>query len=601
MCPDSPLPNQDLRPKEEPSSLRPTAIARRWAVVLVTALMIIAALHLKVSWNRANSAAERMLTALTRTLEYQVDTSLRSIDILLQEAAQRIDPDDWPNRELVQWFQGRLGAFPEIRHMVVFGRHGQNSRIVLQADGVMNVPLNAWDREHFQFHLKNPGTNTLNIGTPVINLLDGKPIIPLSRPIVTDKGEFLGIVAVSFDPMFLVEALGKLLVEDAGGISIIRRDGIFLARLPNPESSFGRSAALSPLFQQHLPAAPSGMARFISVTDGNAKIVSYGTLERYPVVATIGMTESTAFADFHREAIWIAVVVVTLSAALFWLAFLSDRRDYARRLLAAKLERQSHVLEDQVLERTRHLRQAQEDAEIKARQLAVSNADLEQFAHVAAHDLQEPLRSITSFVQLLQHRYRGKLDHEANEFIGYAVSGAKRMQRQLLDLLAYSHIRSQGGAFSEIAIADAVAGALKQLNSEIQQSGAKIHVGSLPTLTADRDQMVTLFRNLISNAVKYHRPDHPSTVDIGSETDESTGGWAFWVRDDGIGIEPQYAERIFIIFQKLHGRDHDFGTGIGLAICKRIIERHAGRIWVEPSPGQGATFRFTLPKSPPGE
>ncbi|CUW40333.1 putative Two-component sensor histidine kinase [Magnetospirillum sp. XM-1] len=582
-------------------SLRPSTIARRWALALITVLVVIAAIHLKAAWNRANSNAERLLTALTRTLEHQVDTSLRSIDNLLLEASQRVDPARWPDPSLVQWFQSRLGAFPEIRQMVVFGQDGKNSGIILQANGILNFPVDISDREHFQDHVGNPRSNTLNIGVPVLSRIDNHPTIPLSRAIVDTEGRFKGVVSAAFDPMFLVEVLEKLLIEEPGGISVIRRDGIFLARLPEPETSLGRSTAMSPLFQKYLPQAPSGVVRFVSVTDGNAKIVSYGTLERYPVVATIGVTQATAFAEFHREAAWVAAVVITLSAALFWLATLSDRREYSRRLLAASLERQSHVLEEQVAERTRHLRITQAAAEEKARQLAVANADLEQFTHVAAHDLQEPLRSITSFVQLLQHRYRNRLDVEANEFIDYTVAGTKRMQQQLLDLLAYSQIRSRGNIFVPVDMNSVAAEAGNLLAGEIGRYGATLHVGDLPTLTADREQMVTLFENLIANAVKYHRPDHPSAVDVGAEIDEVSGGWTFWVRDDGIGIEPQYAERIFTIFQKLHGREEDEGTGIGLAICKRIVERHGGRIWVEPSPGGGATFRFTLPTIPPGE
>ncbi len=582
--------------------MRPSTIARRWAAALIAVLVIIAAVHLEAAWERSNSNAERLLTALTRTLEHQVDTSLRSIDNLLLEGSQRIDPERWPDDpNLIRWFQSRLGAFPEISQLVVFGQDGKNSGTVLQADGILDLHLNISDREHFQIHQGNPGSNALNISMPVLNRIDGRPTIPLSRPIADADGRFKGVVSVAFDPMFLVKALEKLLIEEPGGISVIRRDGIFLARLPDPETSLGRSTAMSPLFQTYLPQAPSGVVRFVSVTDGNDKIVSYGTLDRYPVVVTIGMTRKTAFADFHREAAWIAAVVITLSAALFWLATLSDRREYSRRLLAASLERQSHVLEEQVADRTRHLRITQAAAEEKARQLAVANADLEQFTHVAAHDLQEPLRSITSFVQLLQHRYRNRLDLEANEFIDYTVAGTKRMQQQLLDLLAYSQIRSQGYSFASVNLNAVAAEAKDMLAEEIGRHGAALHIGDLPTLTADREQMVTLFENLIANAAKYHRPGHPSSIDVGAEIDEVSGGWTFWVRDDGIGVEPQYAERIFTIFQKLHGREEDEGTGIGLAICKRIVERHGGSIWVEPSPGGGATFRFTLPVAPPGE
>ncbi len=225
-------------------------------------------------------------------------------------------------------------------------------------------------------------------------------------------------------------------------------------------------------------------------------------------------------------------------------------------------------------------------------ELARSNADLEQFAYVASHDLQEPLRMVASYTQLLARRYRGKLDDEADEFIEFAVDGANRMQDLIRDLLAFSRVGTQGKPLVDTDC-DAVAQrALTNLKVAIEESGAHVMVDRLPTVSADADQLVQVLQNLIANAIKFHGEEPPQVQVSASRGD---GEWVFAVRDNGIGLDAQYADRIFIIFQRLHGRGEFAGTGIGLALCKKIVSRHGGRIWVESEPGKGSTFSFTLP------
>ena len=235
---------------------------------------------------------------------------------------------------------------------------------------------------------------------------------------------------------------------------------------------------------------------------------------------------------------------------------------------------------------------AEEELQLTMDRLSRSNEELEQFAHIASHDLQEPLRMVSSYTQLLERRYKDKLDSDANEFIGYAVDGAKKMQTQINDLLAYSRITTQGTLFEATNCADIFDNAVSNLAAMIGESGAMVTREILPTLPADASQLVSVFQNLIGNGIKYHG-DQPPRIQVSAV--ESGDEWLFSFKDNGIGIESEFAERIFVVFQRLHSQAKYGGTGIGLAICKKVIERHGGRIWVESEPGKGSTFYFTLP------
>jgi PAS domain S-box-containing protein len=221
-----------------------------------------------------------------------------------------------------------------------------------------------------------------------------------------------------------------------------------------------------------------------------------------------------------------------------------------------------------------------------------SNRELEQFAYIASHDLQEPLRMVSSYTQLLARRYEDQLDQDARDFITFAVEGAERMQRLINDLLAYSRVGTRGQAFLETDSGHVLEQALANLRPAIEESAAVITHDALPTIVVDESQLMQVFQNLVGNAIRF-RADTPPVIHVGAQRRD--GEWLFSVSDNGIGIEPQYHDRIFIIFQRLHPRDEYPGTGIGLALCKRIVERHGGRIWVESELGQGATFSFTIP------
>lgn len=225
-------------------------------------------------------------------------------------------------------------------------------------------------------------------------------------------------------------------------------------------------------------------------------------------------------------------------------------------------------------------------------ELRRSNAELQQFAYVASHDLQEPLRMVTSYLQLLERRYKNHLDADAYDFIEFAVDGARRMKQLINDLLAYSRVGTRGKPFEPTDCEAVVRQVLADLQLTIADSGAQITLDPLPTVMGDDAQLAQLFQNLLSNALKF-RNEQPPQIHVGAK--QGQDGWTFWVQDNGIGLEPDYADRIFVIFQRLHSRTEYPGTGIGLAICKKIVERHGGRIWVESGLGPGTTFYFTIP------
>jgi signal transduction histidine kinase len=306
--------------------------------------------------------------------------------------------------------------------------------------------------------------------------------------------------------------------------------------------------------------------------------------------------------DLVDESVALVTSLLLLMGVLFISPLFLTIKQAAAALLLSKEE-----LEVQVGKRTAELRETNAhlavelDERRRAEQLLAhytedlkrSNAALEEFAYVASHDLQEPLRMVASFTQLLAKRYRGKLDQDADEFISYAVDGATRMQKLIQDLLAYSRVGTRGKPLILTDCNIIFDQARANLFKASEESGAQVSSGPLPIVYGDEVQLVQLFQNLIANALKF-RGEAPPVIQVTAQDDEEA--WRFAVRDNGIGIALAHQDRIFKIFQRLHHRSDYPGTGIGLAICKKIVERHGGRLWVESEEGQGATFFFAIPK-----
>ncbi len=238
------------------------------------------------------------------------------------------------------------------------------------------------------------------------------------------------------------------------------------------------------------------------------------------------------------------------------------------------------------------LQQAEELA-LLAQDLERSNAELKKFAYVASHDLQEPLNQVANFVELLAMRYDDELDEDAKEFIGFAVDGVSLMQTLIDDVLVYSKVDLKGIEWELTEVETALHKALSNLRGRISETGAEITYDSMSTIVADSTQLMQLFQNLLGNAIKFKKQDETPQIHVGVQRQEDN--WLFSAQDNGIGCDPQFADRIFVIFQRLHTRDEYPGSGMGLAICKKIVECHRGQIWVESELGKGATFFFTIP------
>ena len=270
-----------------------------------------------------------------------------------------------------------------------------------------------------------------------------------------------------------------------------------------------------------------------------------------------------------------------------------DGSDFPIEIMLSPLESTEGVLVTAAIRDITERKKSEQQLVKTVGELKRSNDELQQFAYVASHDLQEPLRMVASYTQLLAKRYKGRLDSDADEFIAFAVDGSNRMQGLIQDLLAYSRAGTNGKALHEISSEKALKDALANLRAAIQESGAVVTHDSLPAIITDDTQLVQVFQNLVGNAIKYRSAEDPR-VHV-SATKNGGSEWTFSVRDNGLGIDPQYFERIFVLFQRLHGREEFKGTGIGLTICKKIVERLGGRIWVESQLEKGSTFHFALP------
>lgn len=407
--------------------------------------------------------------------------------------------------------------------------------------------------------------------------------IAFTAPILGAHGEFEGAVT-SRVPLENLRAI----IDQGGGFQdgeqpydwlLLDRRGVVVSERNQAEEmnvnllTMGLPSAVAAAADRQKPGFVEELHqhRQIQVVTGYARTQGYGNFSGFNWTVLVRLDRERAYAPINRLIWTVGGIGLLLMAPLtgfgIWTSWKIDR------------ERRGLVEARQALERS-------------VAELARSNAELQQFAFVASHDLQEPLRMVASYTQLLAKRYKGKLDADADEFIGYAVDGANRMRQLIQDLLAYSRVNAEEESFEPTSVEAIVDAALRNVQGAIEESQAMVTRDPLSTVRGNEKQLLQLFQNLLSNALKFRGEQSPCVHVSAKRHDHE---WLFSVRDNGIGIDPQYADRIFIVFQRLHTIAEYPGTGIGLAICKKIVERHGGRMWVESQLGKGATFYFTIP------
>lgn len=460
----------------------------------------------------------------------------------------------------------------------------------------------------YEFYKRLEGGEDLVASDLMPSWITGRPIFIVGKRIKDLSGGSTGMLLSVVYPDVFGQQVLSIRLDPADFISLF--DSMGTVVFSNQPSRMGMTwtARQDPALQEAL-AGREAQGRVISPDTGQHRLVARVPIPSTGWAAGASVALSAVASPLLRSILMATAVLAVVTALCVLVVLQISRRivvplyklrEHAHRIGEGHLERHEPIrgplelqelgaalngMSEQLAAARTALEQANED-------LRRSNRDLEQFAYIASHDLQEPLRAVGGFVTLLQQRYRGSLDEKADRYIGEIVDGVSRMQALINGLLEYSRVGMRGGDLQSAPAGAALDEALANLRASIEQSGAVVTSEPLPTVCADPAQLTRLFQNLVGNAIKF-RSEQPPQVHVGAEHRDHE--WLFSVRDNGIGIDPQYADRIFMIFQRLHTRDKYPGTGIGLAVCKRIVERHGGRIWVESQPGQGSTFYFSVP------
>lgn len=468
---------------------------------------------------------------------------------------------------------------------------------------ITRIPTNT------EWFTKAVSEGSFYFGSYRLGLVTGATEFSLSFP-VEDNGAVKSVLSTTFNlSWFRAIAAGSQLPEGTT-LTVLDSSGKILAMYPDAGDWIGKSIGRSKAVEM-MQSNNDGMFRAIGL-DGEKRLFGFTTMtgQGTNLRLMVGIPEKLAMEPvkkvFFYIGVWIVfstIVLITawVAGSLFALNKINRLVNVTKELSTGNLSIRTGIRSgrgdlgqlarafDSMAEA---LQERDRELEAQTEELERSNEELEQFAYIASHDLQEPLRMISSYTQLLAKRYKDQLDGDANEFINYAVDGANRMQVLINDLLSYSRVGTKGEEFSHVDLNSVLDAVKANLKGVIEETGAVIKYSKLPTVMADNSQMIQLFQNLIGNAVKFRREGVTPEIEITSKKEGNL--FRFVVKDNGIGIDKKYLDRIFVIFQRLHTKEEFPGTGIGLAICKKIVERHGGEISVESAEGKGSDFTFTL-------
>ena len=574
-------------------------------VALIPSFVVLSYVYLR---NQAN---------LSREVQGQ---ALRLSRLVASQQASRIDA--------ARQVMAVLAEIPEVRDGVpgkcsavlasvrpALRESGYGAAALIRPDGTMycaDVAINGNpDRSKRPFFRNVMERRAFSVGAYRIGGLSKIPVLVSGYPILDADGEVANMIAISITIEWFNTLLSHLALPKTASAVVFDAEGTILARYPESEDWVGKNVSNSRLFRR-IKGERTGMAeelglenveRLVGFTEVGGDLGEVYVLVGFDRADALGATAKSLLLG---PGLMVVVAFLSFAFVLYGLHRILLRNLYklvaaTRRVESGDLTTRSGLTEeagefgdlgrsfDAMAEAL-----AYRDREIRQRtaELTRSNEELQQFAYVASHDLQEPLRMVGSYVQLLARRYQGRLDQDADEFIGFAVDGATRMQRLLDGLLTFSRVRTHGTDFKPVELDDILATTVTDLKGRIEENGAEVTSDPLPRVQGDQAQLGQVFQNLISNALKFRGADTPRVHVSATRTGDE---WVVSVRDNGIGIDPQFSDKIFVIFKRLHTRAEYPGDGLGLATARRIVDRHGGRMWFESELGQGATFFFSIP------
>jgi len=570
-------------------SPKPTAQARRIALAMVAALWLLVGLQLHRDRDAALEQGSRLVDAMANASEQHLVGSIRALQSLLEEAADGAEAGRWNSNDFIDTMTTRLQEFPEVRFITRIDRDGRLRSNTIPFKPLPAGGLDVSDRSYFQRQVDAGPKGNMWVGDPAIGRLSHERTIHMSHPVFSAKGEFDGVVMAAVNPDGYANFLKSIMLEPAGGASILRRDGAFLARAPDHEAKFGTNVASSDLFTKAIPQAPKGVVRMVSKNDGNDKLVGYRLMSDYDVVVTAGLSIETALKGWWQMVYVECAMALLFTAALLYWAWQADLRH------GRSLQAQSR-LEAMVAERTAQLDQSRQLAEDRSRRLAVVNEELRRLAQVTAHHLQEPVRPIVSYSQMARRKMLG-VDSEVDGWLMFVERSGLRLKALLRDFQRYACVLAEEPSAQVTDADEALTLAVGRLRALIIESGAEIVREPLPWVEADRDMLAGVFLQLLDNAIRHRHPERNPKIVV--DVVELGDFWSFSVADNARGIDPNLSAKAFEAFERL-GETSDDSTGLGLAICRAVIQAHGGRIWIEPM-AEGSIFHFTLPKGRPPE
>jgi|GEM_PF-7102050 len=515
----------------------------------------------------AVQAAEILVTSLARVAQERVDGAFRSVDLLLADTANKVA--ERPSRDqLSAYITARVAAFPELRGVALMSSSGLMYYYTYQDSPLLDLS----DREHFLVHQRNPQDQTTYLSPPLLDRATHNVSIFATRSITDSSGKFLGVASAVVLPDFFAETLSSVTPPEGGAASITNKHCDVLSRTPKLENLTGQPRPPDDLLCLAAKAGGAGTILYQAHSDGVLRIVAYRALGNQAGIVSVGVAVDQALAHWRQEAETIILVELAVSSFLLVMAMVLRRAEQRRSQLVVELR---HTVE----------------------RLVRSNEDLESFAYAASHDLQEPIRNIVRYSQLISRRYQGKLDADADTFLNFIVEAGWQLHHLINGVLAFSRIGNSNRPFQATEAETLLAAVLEQLAEPLQASQALLNVAHpLPRLWGDPEQLALVFEHLLTNAMIFHRAGEAPRIELSVKAGDQ--GWEFTVADHGIGIAPEDIAKIFVIFKRLHSR-HDYpGSGVGLALVKRIIEHHGGTIRVESQLGSGTQVIFTLPAAP---